>query len=305
MKVWSESWGDLKPSNVFLTEDWLLRAASHKHNEKTIAHMFAFSCLLSSTRVDNWGGIPQIVRIVPHYLSLRPLLKGFAIRATGWFWHLQESKIHCQLVPNSRRYAGRPGSFALGPEYCQQWTFIKWRQKRAKMDGNSELSDICFSTVRLEWQLMCIDIRFTRNQLWCLGPVCLLHTFWTAWPCLACFQAYMSPELTRMQKYGPKTEVWSLGATLYEMRLSSKAKFCVFLVAWQYISIHLDIYVDFPGVSLQQTEFHKNPPNRSWLILKLFWFKSKLYVARLFLVFVKTPGVEIAPSHWECIFTSN
>lgn len=30
-------------------------------------------------------------------------------------------------------------------------------------------------------------------------------------------QAYMSPELTRMQKYGPKTEVWSLGATLYEM----------------------------------------------------------------------------------------
>lgn len=114
MKVWSESWGDLKPSNVFLTEDWLLRAASHKHNEKTIAHMFAFSCLLSSTRVDNWGGIPQIVRIVPHYLSLRPLLKGFAIRATGWFWHLQESKIHCQLVPNSRRYAGRPGSFALG-----------------------------------------------------------------------------------------------------------------------------------------------------------------------------------------------
>lgn len=32
-------------------------------------------------------------------------------------------------------------------------------------------------------------------------------------------QAYMSPELTRMQKYGPKTEVWSLGATLYEMCL--------------------------------------------------------------------------------------
>ena len=29
----------------------------------------------------------------------------------------------------------------------------------------------------------------------------------------------MSPELTRMQKYGPKTEVWSLGATLYEMSL--------------------------------------------------------------------------------------
>ena len=32
----------------------------------------------------------------------------------------------------------------------------------------------------------------------------------------------MSPELTRMQKYGLKTEVWSLGATLYEMRLGCK-----------------------------------------------------------------------------------
>ncbi|CAL1136663.1 unnamed protein product [Cladocopium goreaui] len=35
-------------------------------------------------------------------------------------------------------------------------------------------------------------------------------------------QAYMSPELTRMQKYGPKTEVWSLGATLYEMCAQEK-----------------------------------------------------------------------------------
>eukprot|EP00434_Breviolum_minutum_P013026 symbB.v1.2.011475.t1/scaffold770.1/size163962/11 len=32
----------------------------------------------------------------------------------------------------------------------------------------------------------------------------------------------MSPELTRMQKYGPKTEVWSLGATLYEMCAQEK-----------------------------------------------------------------------------------
>ena len=35
----------------------------------------------------------------------------------------------------------------------------------------------------------------------------------------------MSPELTRMQKYGPKTEVWSLGATLYEMRLGFRPCF--------------------------------------------------------------------------------
>jgi len=35
-------------------------------------------------------------------------------------------------------------------------------------------------------------------------------------------QAYMSPELTRMQRYGIKTEVWSLGATLYEMCVQEK-----------------------------------------------------------------------------------
>lgn len=49
---------------------------------------------------------------------------------------------------------------------------------------------------------------------------CPLETkpFWFRKSRALALQAYMSPELTRMQRYGIKTEVWSLGATLYEMR---------------------------------------------------------------------------------------